>query len=151
MAKKCSECGDSMGGFFGTPESRANPNVCVQCINKRSAAQKQHVSQRINESDSKTTASSDQFKSSVNAINFLDIVNNVCLCIGILAALALLLIATNVSSGAMAIYSGLTFLASYFAWCVVRVLTGMAKDLRVSRDNSDKLLALATEMVDGEA
>ena len=138
-------------GFFGTPESRANPNVCVQCINKRSAERKQHASQGGNQSDSKTATSSDKLKSSVTAINFLDIVNNVCLCIGILAALALLLIAANISSGAMAIYSGLTFLASYFAWCVVRVLTGMAKDLRISRENSDKLLALASEMIDGKA
>ena len=150
MAKKCSECGDSMGGFFGTPESRASPNVCVQCINKRTAEQKQHVSYSVNRSDSKTT-SSDHLKSSVSAINFLDIFNNVCLCLGILAALAVLILAANTSSGTLAIYSGLTFLASYFAWCVVRVLTGVAKDLRVSRDNSDKLLALAREMIDSKA
>ena len=139
-----------MGGFFGTPESRASPNVCVQCINKRTAEQKQHVSYSVNRSDSKTT-SSDHLKSSVSAINFLDIFNNVCLCLGILAALAVLILAANTSSGTLAIYSGLTFLASYFAWCVVRVLTGVAKDLRVSRDNSDKLLALAREMIDSKA
>ena len=145
MAKKCSECGDSMGGIFGTPESRASPNVCVQCINKRAAEQKQHASQRVNESDSKTATSSDHLKSSVSAINFLDIVNNVCLCVGILAALAVLILAANTSSSTLAIYSPIIFLASYITWCVFRVLTGMAKDLKVSRDNSDQLLALAKE------
>ena len=145
MAKKCSECGDSMGGFFGTPESRASPNVCVQCINKRSAEQKQQVSDSVNRSDLKTSTSPDNLKSSASAINFLDIVNNVCLCVGIFAALAVLILAANTSSSTLAIYSPIIFLASYITWCVFRVLTGIAKDLKVSRDNSDQLLALARE------
>jgi hypothetical protein len=147
MAKKCSECGDSMGGFFGTPESRVSPNVCVQCMNKRSAERKQQDSH----SSQKKEANSDDFKSSISAISFLDIVNNICLCIGIFAALAVLIFAANISSGTMAIDSGLIFLASYIAWCVIRVLTGMAKDLRVSRDNSDQLLALAREKLESDS
>lgn len=146
MAKKCSKCGNSMGGFFGTPESRASPNVCVQCTNKSAASQKKLASQ----SDPKTIASSDDFKSSVSAINFLDIVNNICLGLGIFGAVAVLIFAANISSGTIAIYSGLIFLTSYIAWCVTRVLIGMAKDLRVSRDNSDQLLALIREKLDSE-
>ena len=150
MAKKGSACGNSMGGFFGTPESRASPNVCVQCTNKSAAEQKKLASHTVSQSDPKKIASSDDFKSSVSAINFLDIVNNICLCIGIFGALAVLILAANISSGTLAIYGALIFLASYITWCVIRVLTGMAKDLRVSRDNSDQLLVFAREKLQSE-
>ena len=100
---------------------------------------------------SKKEANSDDFKSSISAISFLDIVNNICLCIGIFAALAVFIFAANIPSGTMAIDSGLIFLASYIAWCVIRVLTVMAKDLRVSRDNSDQLLALAKEKLESDS
>lgn len=128
-----------MGGFFGTPESNTT-NVCVDCIKRRVAEQKRLTSQAASK-----PAGSDAFGSSVNAINLLDIVNNIGLWIGIFAASALLILAANNSSGALAIYSGLGFLASFIAWCVIRVMIGMAMDLRVSRDNSDQLLALVRE------
>ena len=151
MAKKCSACGNSMGGFFGVPESRASPNVCVQCIKKSAAEQKTLASHPVSPSDPEKIVSSDDFNSSFSAINFLDIVNNICLCIGIFAALSVLILAANISSGTLTIYSALIFLASYIAWCVTRALTGMAKDLRVSRDNSDQLLALAREKLQSES
>ena len=31
MAKTCSECGTSMGGFLGAPVSGINPNICQDC------------------------------------------------------------------------------------------------------------------------
>lgn len=149
MAKKCSECGDSMGGFFGTPESRANPNVCVQCVNKRSAEQKRRSRESVAQSDHKAT-SSDEFKSSANAITFLDVVNNVVFFIGCLSVLYTLFLAAYLSEVLVALSGIAAALAALVGWCITRVLIGVAKDLRVSRDNTDKLLTLINEKLDSE-
>lgn len=149
MAKKCSKCGDSMGGFFGTPESRANPTVCVQCIKKRSAEQKTRSQESVTQNGHKATRS-DEFRSSANAITFLDVVNNVVFFIGCLSVLFTLFLAVYLSKVLIAVSGIVAALAALIGWCITRVLIGVAKDLKVSRDNTDKLLTLINDKLDRE-
>ena len=147
MARKCSECGDSMGGFFGTPESRAIPNVCVQCVNKRSAEQKMRSQESLTQNAHKAT-NSDEFRSSGNAIKFLDVVNNVVFFIACLSVLYTLFLAVYLSKVLIAVSGIIAAVAALIGWCITRVLIGVAKDLRVSRDNTDKLLTLINDKLD---
>ena len=97
----------------------------------------------------KTLEERPTFSSSVQAITFLEVLYSLVLLIGV-GASVIVFYRLWISDNKFLAFMGLTItlLAFVIGWAVNRVFIGIAKDIRVSRDNSDELLAITKERFD---
>ena len=106
-------------------------------------------STRSNLEADKTPDKRPTFSSSVQAINFLKDLNSLVLLMGMGASL-IVFFGLWISDNKFLAFVGLmgTLLIVVIGWAVNRVFIGIAQDIRVSRDNSDELLAITKERFD---
>jgi hypothetical protein len=92
------------------------------------------------------------FKSNINAIRFAEKVNDWVLFIGLFVALIVLGVVTELLNAGVGIFvAGLASFIAIVGWAFTRMFIGIAQDIRASRDNSDKLLALVRDQLTTEA
>ena len=124
----CTKCGTAIGGFLGVPAAPGNPSVCQDCTG---------TSNHSTEESGLITPAS-VAESSGGAIAFLQGVNTVFLMIQILSAIAIIFFVPSVNGVALGFG---VFLMSFVLWAIIRVIIGVAQDVKAMRANSDAQLS----------
>lgn len=127
----CTKCGTAIGGFLGVPAAPGNPSVCQDCMGTSN-----HSSSKTEDSGLITPSS--VAESSGGAIAFLQGVNTVFLMIQILSAIAIIFFVPSVNGVALGFG---VFLMSFVLWAIIRVIIGVAQDVKAMRANSDAQLS----------